>query len=739
MHEKSINQSLHNSIISDHPGFWTERRSSILNQLLHNKNDDTPYSNESISDFIVSESRKHGCSRHVIRKVLEKVNESSLIRVPLPAEKIPNPRPSLLPIIPDDYSALPQIWDLYTASKTGKLPDLLYCAILLTIECGITDPALSWLLSNLKHSHINTEDCTVKIPANLKDLKNGAHIFPIPVSLQSIFSKENSSAKQRSRYLFLPNNSGQSTRKRLIKKELSKLFKKYQREMFISHKQKHLVSWTSFTRAAPLTPVIRAELEPFITTVASSLPATSSHISSSSRPLLNSDLLNDNYDLIGKTSDKCLKNKTEDKYPFRDKANHTYTDWLPNSRRIISRLNACLKNITDRGFNTIKRVAEAHAIIDELLVEASKLAPNTSALHLALFWIKSRLDKEKLSSNPKASTIETDLSRVFTRRLLKHPDSIDMSDWEPLDLELLIYEYLEDPRIANNTRKALSVSLKQAFGYGIKKGLLPPIDIPLIRSEVHGGVSRPIVLGLYEFDSFISNLISSGTRDNKIIAITSILGFYGGMRACEANSLTVADIIYGDDELIIQIKKGKSQAARRNIPLHLLAPPHYCQLIISWCEQRKKEKRISVHLKKTALFGPENNPDSYNRSELIGVVITHLKAWFGDDIVFHSLRHSFASWLLIRWYALRYPDITDKLVAKDHAIFSDASNLKLGQYFSLVQDQLPEKYEPHHLIMISKLMGHLGQKTLFQYYVHIFHIIHQHATRRVHKKLKELM
>jgi len=735
MHENNINQSMHDSIIAYAPTFWTQKRISILDRLLRSANDEYEFDEEKINEFIISESRIFRCSRHTIRKVLDTVNESNIIRIPLPAEKLPYPRPSLLPINPSDYSAAPYIQEIYKTIKQEKQLNLLNIAICLSIESAISDPALTWLLSKLKYEHIDNKESLI-ISVNSENIKNGAVIYPLPKSTSTKITSLTESTKSKNRHLFLPNTSNLKARKRMIKKELSKSFKKFQNTHFREHKN---ISWTQFVRVAPLIPVLQGELEPFITTVASTVPGTSAHIGSSSQPIVNSDLLNDDFTHTNKPCSKLMASKVET-LPLQPlQTHHDKTDWLPKSRKIINELISGLKAISDKKLNTKNRVVATHQIIDDLLAKASSFAPDTSALHLALNWVKSRLDDKNLSKNPKASSIATDLSRVFTSRLFKHPDSIDMRTWEPVDLELLIYEYLEDPRILDNTRKATSISLKQAFEYGIKNGYFPPVNIPFIRNEVFGGTSRATVIGLFEFDSFITNLLSSGKRDHKIIAISSILGFYGGLRACEVNSLFLDDIIYGVDELIIQIKCGKTQAARRNIPLHLLAPQKYCKLIVDWCKNRKREKNISVNLRKSALFGPENAPDSYKRSDLIDVVISHLKSWFGDDIVFHSLRHSFASWLLIRWYALRYPDITDNLVAKDHLIFSNPCSLKLGQFFSLTHDKLPEIYEPHHLTMISKLMGHLGQKTLFRYYVHTFHIIHRHATNRVQEKLQELI
>jgi len=135
-------------------------------------------------------------------------------------------------------------------------------------------------------------------------------------------------------------------------------------------------------------------------------------------------------------------------------------------------------------------------------------------------------------------------------------------------------------------------------------------------------------------------------------------------------------------------------------------------------------------IKNIYIFGPQKIKDRYKNSVIIDEAINYLRQFFGiDDLVFHGLRHSFSSILIIRWYALFHSPFIQYFSFKNNEIFEEKARKKLAQLFSLNNSNPLDHTKPTDLIVISKIMGHLGQETLFRSYIHIFHLILDYVVR----------
>jgi len=94
-----------------------------------------------------------------------------------------------------------------------------------------------------------------------------------------------------------------------------------------------------------------------------------------------------------------------------------------------------------------------------------------------------------------------------------------------------------------------------------------------------------------------------------------------------------------------------------------------------------------------------------------------------------------ASQLIIRWYTIFHPQFKNAFYFKNSEIFSNELQKKLGQVFSLNKDCRPDHTKTTDLVTISKIMGHLGQKTLFSNYAHCFHLILDYVIKHIDKQL----
>ena len=85
-----------------------------------------------------------------------------------------------------------------------------------------------------------------------------------------------------------------------------------------------------------------------------------------------------------------------------------------------------------------------------------------------------------------------------------------------------------------------------------------------------------------------TNQMAEPERGKMRVAI--ILGFFAGLRISEVLYLKKQSLIY-DDGYVICIKRSKTKAGERNVPLSLLLPDIYLQEVVSFFRDVKGRKR----------------------------------------------------------------------------------------------------------------------------------------------------
>lgn len=166
------------------------------------------------------------------------------------------------------------------------------------------------------------------------------------------------------------------------------------------------------------------------------------------------------------------------------------------------------------------------------------------------------------------------------------------------------------------------------------------------------------------------------------------------------------------------------------MPLASLAPAPIIQLVRQLWIIRRAEFKEHTPLSQIAIFGAENNPAAYLHQSISRISRRILKEIFGTTTTLHMLRHCFCSFLFLRWYALRYPDIGLNLRDRAHAIFQADLQQRLNQYFNCMPCEDGE-IRPYDLVSMTKLSGHASPEVFFQYYVHSFSVVQAHAVKRI--------
>jgi len=492
-------------------------------------------------------------------------------------------------------------------------------------------------------------------------------------------------------------------------------------------------SWSEFRALVRLIPLLDG-LESFIGSVMFNYPLPPSHPINSQLKLVNSGGIDSPSGLTTKKISPVFLPATgivipelEDAHQRNRKTEH---DWCGKSKRLLKCLITDIQDTTQgERTQSVRKIQHVFDTIERLLNDANAIAPETSALHLALRWIKSFIsEKNKLVP----STIKTYLSRVFFNGLLCDPESIDLSSWEPEDHELAFEDAISRESLKGaSTKRDIYSTYKQAYSYAIEHGFCCSVNLSYIADEWIGGSKRNEIIGLSEFDTFINRLLEDQNRDVLQLAVVCILAFYGGLRASEISRLTLNDLVICDEHLYIDIYKGKTAAARREVPLHLLAPEEICHIVSNLYNSRKSEFSEDSFLTKIPLFGPLKKRERYGSRTLADSAIKLLKQVFGSSICLHSLRHAAVSWIFVRMYACKHPDIIDNLSESTHEVFTITYMRRMTYLMSgKIADQLPE-YWGDGLVRFTKLIGHLGPRTMFCTYIHTFHIVQNHAMKRM--------
>jgi integrase len=210
---------------------------------------------------------------------------------------------------------------------------------------------------------------------------------------------------------------------------------------------------------------------------------------------------------------------------------------------------------------------------------------------------------------------------------------------------------------APNTQRGVKTSFQSFFGFIAARIPLPPINWRDSNLAVyHDADDRP-VFTYRDIDYLLSRITDDArARDKSEAHMTRlqafvILCFYAGLRRGEAVTLSTDDFDDGP-ETLLWVGHSKTRAGIRVIPLHLLIPDRHLEILrAQWkaaLAQARSQHRESGPLLPTDQ-GEWCTPESFGQW-ISTLMKRHLKAGSA-----HDLRHSFATWFLVRWYLAFHP------------------------------------------------------------------------------------
>lgn len=405
-------------------------------------------------------------------------------------------------------------------------------------------------------------------------------------------------------------------------------------------------------------------------------------------------------------------------------------DW---SRQVRNALRAFTDRANELAKDGLIKKGQQSALRDFLkqqLQKADSLAPGTSILHLALLWGFSRLVPETSSKDRiKVSTLRTYFNRVFSPTLLSASETWDLTEWDDETVEEVTARILAiknwNPATQQYFRETWANFLRFAQSFEV----LTEVTIVAGQRSNLPGRARNTILKPAEIDRIFTYLYHPNLRSAHIQAGALTLGAYGGLRASEVLGLTLGDVVATEEECWVGIRAGKTPAARRRVPLHLVAPPDQTAALQEWVSKRRAEFERLRHPEQIALFGPFSQGTPFSRAALIDPLVKWLRQQAGRGIEFHLLRHTAASWLFARWYAAAIgKQGGDSSLPYGWAFGQDG--LIRAHYFlqGSLTDSLDEGADA--FLRLAKFLGHQGHETLIHHYLHTLGWLHGHALDR---------
>ncbi|KAF0286425.1 hypothetical protein BA899_09735 [Spiribacter sp. SSL99] len=364
---------------------------------------------------------------------------------------------------------------------------------------------------------------------------------------------------------------------------------------------------------------------------------------------------------------------------------------------------------------------------DRLMTNAKQTTPGRLNLAvMAIGWLYSELEKGN-----KLSTVRTYMYRIFRFELFLMEETLEIRDWD----DETVQEVLASQMANNDWDRSTIAYFKQTWlgflRYCQRLEVLTEVEsLPQATAAGHSA-TRTGILKPFEFGLAWDRLVFDGDERMTLQARPALgLGFCAGLRSKDVLRLTVWDIECHPGELYVHIQRGKTAAARRKIPLHATAPPHVQEYIKAWADARGAE--FDGELPQTIpLFGPAGEKMGYEWKAFISPLLGEMQTVFGPGFDFHLLRHSFASWTLLRLHAMRVPTFASKLPWEDDWLFADESLDALSEAIDGERPESPDNGQ-NDWLHLSKLLGHRDLATTLITYNHLMHWVHADVLDRAY-------
>lgn len=684
--------------------------------------------------------------RSQLTRALQAMNETGRIDAVLPVTKTLAPRPALLAVSPEQARsqitarAMDAYLDTWWAERREADAQLLAFAMRLVTRAGLGERVVAGVLARLRPVDVGA-DGTLALPIALTDFTASRYTLRPPKACRSLLpgrkARRQSGGAQALLFSATLGNAPQSqeeARAQLdhVRETLQALFARFAAD-FRKHNTTPgatITSWRRFASAARLLPLGRGVPPVFVDLVESfPLPASATLGDDQPMALLRAEAtVSANARILrpvgssgrGSGARGTLDRRTPGPVVITSAA--LPDDWSRRVRNLLTAFVYTAQSLATKSGTLGRSKNKRNALLgarDRFLRQADGIMPTPSVLHLALAWGTRKL----ISDGIKVSTLKTYFSRLFSLALLTEEETADMQHWDDDTIQEITAHVLANRRWDARTVGHFLGTWAEFLGYAQSVGMLGEAEIAIERGENVHRASRTAIVTPGEFD-YVWRVLQAGERDREAMqwGVALTLGYYGGLRASEVVGLTLRDIYIACGEVWVMIRAGKTPAARRSIPLHAVAPPDTLAQFERWVARRREEVGPG-DLQTIGVFGPQGEAAAYNREGLITPLLEWLRPILGPGVDFHLLRHSTASWLLLRLHAARSPGFRDSLHHGRSWMFSAEALASVRALFAGPGAGAHDA-PCHDWLYVAKFMGHRDLGTLLLHYSHTLGPIH---------------
>ena len=420
-------------------------------------------------------------------------------------------------------------------------------------------------------------------------------------------------------------------------------------------------------------------------------------------------------------------------------ATDTVVDYFPlkSAKKIASllqqekMLKELLKTILPNDLKKKRTSSDAREAVCKYYEKNSETMSETLAclalwsIDLLTHYNRKELIGGRVKSSLRASSVQTYVSAIG-KNLITAAGKTDILNLESDELHDLYQDSVE--LFSTAKIKSTPAARLHAFHQFLIARFGAPIvdfsDISVSSGPAELGVSANL-LSLSDFDNMKKALcpdFSKASRMRKMQTLIAIIGFRCGLRKNEALKLLLVDF-QGEYEPELLVRNNryayvKSLESIRRIPLVPLLEEQELKLLMSWRRERLLEDQslgIS-HRSESLLFCNYDKPYSTLDSDEVFLTLEQaMRQVTGDqNLSFHKLRHSFATWMLLMLLKDFPPDIRKRFHFLNHPQFDPATCQKRRK--ALLGNHLQGRQV---LYATSQLCGHTSPQVTLLHYLHL--------------------